>query len=80
MASIPAPRGPRIYPRVNWSSGAGCSPRRGIWSGTTGFPVGLHFGRKLLKYGGKVNTLLITQISKDDYADLPDFPMHFVSA
>ena len=40
---------------------------------------GLCFDRKLLKYGGKVNTLLITQISKDDYADLPDFPMHFVS-
>jgi len=39
----------------------------------------LYFGRKLLKHKGKVNTLLITQISKDDYADLPDFSIHFVS-
>lgn len=63
--AIPAPRGPRlravthfgvqarVYPWVNWSSGAGCSPRRGVWSGTTGLPctitvqglpVGLHNG------------------------------------
>jgi hypothetical protein len=28
--SIPAPRGPQVYLWVNWSSGAGCSPRRGV--------------------------------------------------
>ena len=40
---IPAPRGPRFYPWVNWPSGAGCSPPRDGWSGAPGLLVRLHF-------------------------------------
>ena len=42
-SSTPAPRGPRVYPRVNWPSGAGCSPPRAVCNGTKGLPVELHF-------------------------------------
>lgn len=38
----------QVYPWVNWSSDAGCSPRRGVWSGTMGLPVGLRFRCDLL--------------------------------
>lgn len=44
----PVPRGSRVYPWVNWSSGTGCSPRRGVTDSTTVLAVGLHMQKLIL--------------------------------
>jgi hypothetical protein len=55
-----------VYPWVNWSSGAGCSPLRGVWSGTTGLPVGLHDVRgPFLCWREKWDTKSIDLLSKN---------------
>ena len=48
-ASIPTLRGPQGLPVNHWSSGAGCAPQMGGWSGPRGLPVGLHIAEWLTK-------------------------------